>query len=187
MMDYGFGDVYDCRNVPEVGHFIVIIGSRETKDKVYVFYEKVTSRIYKAFEKLSKFFEDNCNGKCNKFKHNFKDKKPVLNYGKLCFTLFLDKNENYFDQDSMLVIKGDPNKTDAKILEKWIAEGLAKSHTRISNVDIYKLMAIINHSDNISKGVANDARTSFKEVDRLIKDQVRQKEQKKTNNGSRGK
>lgn len=179
MRDYGFGDVYDCRNVPEVEHFIVIFGFQEKKGKKIIFYEKVTSRIYKAFKKLSDFFEGNCNGQCKKFKHNFKDKKPVFHYGKLCFTLFLDKDENYLDEDSMIVIKGEPERTEENIMELWIEEGLAKPKTRISNVDIYKLMAILNNSDNISSPVIHHIRIAFSRVDKMIKEQIRQKELKK--------
>ena len=179
MIDYGFGDVYDCRNVPEVEHFIVILGFQEVKGRKFVFYEKVTSRVYKAFKKLSDFFEVNCNGQCKKFKNNFKDIKPIYHYGKLCFTLFLDKDENYFDEDSMIVIKGEPEKTEATILEEWVKEGIAKSKTRISNVDVYKLMAILNNSDNISNPVIHNIRVAFSRVDKMIKEQMRQKALKK--------
>ncbi len=179
MGDYGFGDVYDCRNVPEVEHFIVILGFQEIKGKKIIFYEKVTSRVYKAFKKLSDFFEGNCNGQCKKFKHNFKDKTPIFHYGKLCFTLFLDKDENYLNEDSMVVIKGDPEKTDETIMEQWIKAGLAKSKTRISNVDIYKLMAILNNSDNLSSPVIHHIRLAFSGVDKMIKMQNLQKASKK--------
>lgn len=179
MRDYDFGDVYDCRNVPGVEHFIVIFGFQNIKGKKYIFYEKVTSRVYKAFKKLSDFFEGNCNGQCKKFKHNFKDTNPVYHYGKLCFTLFLDKDENYLDEDSMIVVRGEPQKTEATILEQWIKEGMAISKTRISNVDIYKLIAILNNSDNISRPILDNIRTAFNKVDKMIKAQLIQKSLKK--------
>lgn len=186
MRDYGFGDVYDCRNVPGVEHFIIILGFQEIKGRKFVFYEMVTSRVYKAFKKLSDFFEQNCRGKCNKFKHNFKDTKPINNIGNLCSILFLDKNENFLDEDSMIVIKGEPVRAEATVLEKWITEDMAKPKVRISNVDIYKLIAILNNSDNISAPVANNIRASFNKVDRAIKDQLAKKALKKRKNRANG-
>ncbi|MCX6762967.1 MAG: hypothetical protein NT093_04285 [Candidatus Moranbacteria bacterium] len=179
MSDYDFGDVYDCRNVPGVEHFIVIFGIQVLKGKKFILYERVTSRVYKAFKKLSDFFEGNCNGQCKKFKHNFKDTKHVYHVGKLCFTLFLDKDANYLDEDSMMVIKGEPEKTEANILEKWVKEGMAKAKIRISDVDVYKLMAILNNSDNISRLIIDNIRASFNKVDKLIKEQKLKKQLKK--------
>lgn len=178
MKEYGFGDIYDCRDVPGVEHFIVIFGFQEIKGKKYIFYEKVTSRVYKAFKKLSDFFEGNCHGRCDKFKNSFKDTNPIYHYGKLCYTLFLEGNENFIEEDSMIVIKGEPQKTEATILEKWIKEGIAKANVRISNVDIYKLMSILNNSDNISAPILCSIRTAFNKVDKMIKGQKKQVHQK---------
>ena len=179
MNDYSFGDIYDCRNAMGIDHYILVLGCRKIEKKEYILYEKITSRVYKAFSKLSKFFDDNCIGRCEKFKHNFKDKSTIHHYGKLCFTLFLDKTENYLEEDSMIVIKGEPVISEKIILNKWKKEGLSKFKDRISDVDVYKLIAIINHSDNLSVPTTENIRASFNQVNRMIKDQNKVLQSKK--------
>ena len=171
MRSYDFGDVYDCRKAPGLDHFIIVVGVQNIGDKTYILFEKVTSRVYKAFKKLSDFFENNCHGQCNTFKHNFKSDDHIYHYGKLCNTLFLDKDENFaLTEDSMIVIKGDPHKTEVEVLENLIKAKMAVSKVRISDGDIYKLEAIIKNSGNIiSDAVALAMRQSFNRIDKEIR------------------
>lgn len=176
MREYDFGDIYDCREAPNVKHFIVLLGTQKIENTSYILFEKVTSRVYKAFSSLSVFFEKNCHNKCKEFIHNFKKDDHIYHYGKLCNTLFLDKEVNFsFTEDSMIVIKGDPEKTEVDVFEGWIKEKMAKPKTRIANVDIYKLIAIIKNSDNISDPVGLAIRTAFNKIEKDIKNQKREK------------
>lgn len=181
-MDYSFGDIYDCRKYSGLKHFILILGTQKTDGKEIVLYEVITSRIYKAFEELCAFFEDNCHhDKCAAFKRHFKNKNENTIYpsGRLCFTLFLDKDINSLDQDSMVIINGEPRKDEASVLDQLHKDKFITFKTRISDVDIYKLIAIINYSDNLNKFTANAIRSSIITVNEGIKKQKARKQAKR--------
>lgn len=151
-MSYEFGDVIDCVKHTEIGHYIVILGIDAKKNRVL--YERITSRVYKAFDKLCSFFNKYCiDEKCERghFKRNFKEKK-CINPVDLFSVFFLDKDiyNPKLTEDSMIVINRDPRADDIKTFNYREKSRLIEYAFSLSEEDIYRLFTHIRTSNYIS-------------------------------------
>ncbi len=151
-MKYKFGDVFDCRRHTRLAHYQIILGNDTKKNQVL--YYVLTSRIYKAFDKLCSFFNRYCiDGKCDagRFERHFKDKgsiKPV----NLFDVFFVDKNmyKSKLSEDSMIIMNTDLRTEDIKAFDYKIKNNLKEYSFNLSQKDIYRLYTHIRTSDYIS-------------------------------------
>ena len=120
-------------------------------------YEPISSRIYKAFDKLCYFFNDYCIGnKCKgeHFKHCFKERgEKEIKCVNLSDVFFLDKDNfpsGNLVEDSMIVINKDPRTIELKVFKDWIKAGWVKHADRLSPTDMQRLYVHIKTSEHIS-------------------------------------
>lgn len=173
-MDYEFGDIFDCRKVPTVDHFIVVIGTNKNE----VMYYKIFSRTYTVFKDIVDFFNSCISKKCSTFQHKFskeKGKEDISLYGKLSHTLFLDRETNYMmclDVDSMVIVNSEPDLIDKDALDMYVKDRIALYKVPMANIDIYKLIGIIKHSKYIGPAKGIQIRTSFNRKRKTIKNWI---------------
>jgi hypothetical protein len=161
-MNYEFGSIIDCRKDPSIGHFVLTLG---IDGKGRVMYYVITSRIYRAFEKLCNFFNSNCisarcAGRC--FEHEFKEKdengqeKKIIPVN-LSDVFFLSQKIYglHLTEDSMIVINSDPKTKDLKTFNELKKEGFVFGADTLSRADKQKLYAHIRTSANISRNALN--------------------------------
>lgn len=161
-MDLLFGDVINCKNYSPIGHFIVVLGV-DSKDRIL--YKCLSSRTYRAFEKLCYFFNDCCiANKCRDrhFHHHFKDKE-IIRPVRLCNVFFIDKL-NYpkkLDEDSMIMINSDPKPLDRETFNKLRNAGVVRYSFTLNSPDIYRLYVYVKTSEHISKNSLGYIEKSF--------------------------
>ena len=161
-MIYEFGSIIDCRKDPSIDHFVLSLGI-DGKDRVM--YYVVTSRTYRAFEKLCNFFNSNCiSAKCagKHFEHEFKEKdengeeKKIIPVN-LSDAFFLSQKTYSLrlTEDSMIVINSDPKTKEVKTFDLLRKEGFAISADKLSPADKQRLYTHIKTSKNISPNALN--------------------------------
>ena len=154
------GDIVDCRNVPEVGHFVLSLGERIKHSKSEIMYYIVTSRVYTVFPKIVEFFND-CLSKDNKrflvYFSKEKDKKDrggISLHGRLRDAFFLDMESDYkgcLDTDSMIVVNESPKIADSETFQRWQTSGIAKYRSKLTEKDMLRFIDIIKCSTEIIK------------------------------------
>lgn len=170
-MDYEFGSIIDCRKDPSIGHFVLSLG---VDGKGRVMYYVITSRIYRAFEKLCIFFNNNCiNGKCSRkhFDHDFKEKsdsgeeKKIIPVN-LSDVFFLSQKVYclHLTEDSMIIINSDPKTKDEKVFNQLKKERFALELDVLSIADKRRLYTHIKTSSNISPNTLNVIGQNFKRL-----------------------
>lgn len=170
-MNYEFGSIIDCRKDPNIGHFVLSLG---IDGKERVMYYVITSRTYRAFEKLCSFFNSNCiSARCagKHFEHEFKEKgengeeKKIIPVN-LSDAFFLSRKiyATYLTEDSMIVINNEPIMKDVKTFDLLKKEGSALSASVISRADKQRLYAHIKTSENISPNVKNIIGKNFNKL-----------------------
>lgn len=183
MIDFEFGDVINCCGVPDIDHYIVFLGHGGMGDYLYT---KLTSRIYKAFDKVSEFLDDcyqdyqQCGNKTCKYCKNFsryfnkeiKDErvKKITGNMSLCDAVFLDqeKYELNLKSDSMIVLNCDPEIGQISTLKEWDKEGLIKGYFTLDASDMVKIIKTIDFAENISLKMLNFMHVAFNKKRALI-------------------
>lgn len=170
-MSYEFGCIIDCRKDPNIKHFVLSFGI-DRKDRVM--YCVITSRIYRAFEKLCIFFNANCiNTKCRNqhFEHEFKERSKVgekiIIPVNLSDVFFLSK-KSYplrLTDDSMIIINSDPITKDVSAFNQLKKGGFILEVDRLSVVDKRRLYAHIKTSSNISPDVLSSIGQNFNKLE----------------------
>jgi hypothetical protein len=170
-MDYEFGDIIDCRNVPGLGHFIIVVGITRKNEVMYYI---ISSRVYTAFKSILDFFNDCIYKKCQFFFHAFskeKKKDKLSQYGKLVDAIFLDKENCYegcLDTDSVVAINNDPELMDKNALDRNIQEKVALFRTTLAPVDMYKVLNIVRYTENISDNKGKQIISSFYKIQKKM-------------------
>lgn len=163
-MSYKFGDIINCIQDIDIGHYIIILGIDTKRDKVL--YAKITSRIYRAFDDLCSFFNEHCiDEKCERgwFKRCFKDKKEIIPVD-LFSVFFLDKDRYSpkLTTDSMVIMNKPPKIGDIKTFDNQRKSGLIEYALSLSQDDIYRLFTHIRTSLNyIGEGNFKCIKKSF--------------------------
>jgi len=174
-MDYDFGDIFDAREAPGIGHFIVIVGENTKQDKTEVMYYVVTSRVYAVFTNILAYFNECLQSKDKRFlKHFSKEKgKPRISpHGKLAQAIFLDKETNYdscLDVDSMVVVNRDPQKSDKTALAKLREDKLVVCKGKLHKIDALHLREVIKNSDDVSSFIRDKILAAFNKSNSTLK------------------
>lgn len=183
MDEFSFGDIVDCKET-FIKHFIVILG---TDSQNHVLYKIITSRVYKAFNKLREFLDDCKNVvKCKEFEHAFnkeKDNDHLIQRVNLRDAFFLDQTyySMLFTEDSMIMLNSDPEQIDLKTLNDWKAKKQITYRDTLSKADIYKLKLYLECSENISPAKLKVIHKSFNSKAKFIKEAEKKKAALKRN------
>lgn len=156
-MDYDIGDILDARSDP-LGHFLIVVGAiQRTKSQgARVLFYRVSSRTYKVFRSILKFFNYCIEKNYQPFFHHFskeKKKETIFKIGQLntAFFLDLDDYKGQFTEDSYILLNKDPEEVDLDALKERIKNGLITRCSRLSSPDIHKLMTAVRYNNKISK------------------------------------
>ncbi len=162
-MTYDFGDIIDARNVPDIGHFIVVVGEIKRKDKISgetveeIMYYKITSHVYAVFKSILAYY-NNCLSRKDvyflRFYSKEKDNFLITPYGLLSQAVFLDRDTYYstcLDTESMVVINCEPKLYDKKVFKVLKKDGKIIIRNKLTKFDAINLMNAIRHSKDTSK------------------------------------
>lgn len=165
-MNCEFGDIIDCRKSP-IEHMILIVGNTSTDQ---VMYFVIFSRIYTVFDVMLSFLNDCISKQCQRVFYNFnkeKGKQQIAPYGRLSDAFFLDKKTHYnltLDTDSMILLNQDPPLMDKAVLSGYHKNGLASHKNKLARSDIYKLISVIKHSENIGPTMKSEIGRNYNRV-----------------------
>jgi len=174
MMDYEFGDILDARNVPEIKHFILVVGEIDDKGKKKIMYYIISSRVYAVFSSVIEYFNDCMRRKDKEFFKFFGKEKEkaekgiaIKAKGLISQTIFLDKDTNYsscLDTESMIVINNNPQYTDKDVIEKLKTDGKIFYKTKLTKRDAFHLFLTIRYSKDVSEFRRGEIYKSFEKI-----------------------
>lgn len=186
---YDYGDIFDCKEMPAIGHFIVIIGTDKDDN---ILYFRVLSRVYKVFDTFCEYLND-CkeNGKkinCKLFERAFSKEKDNETVNVQCdprSAYFLDKKDYpMLTSHSVLMINKDAEKINRSILDSWKNEGKITRKDRLVGSDFFTLKTMLEWSDNISPASRKSINKAFDSVQGSVRQQekvIRKRNREKSN------
>lgn len=158
-MDPEIGDIFDCRKVPTLEHFILVVGIKESSKKSpareLLFYQ-ITSRTYKVFGSILEFFNDCVEEKYHRFHLYFSKEekgKKIYPTGKLADAYFIDGADKYntcLGEDSMILINREPERMDMAVFENLKKKKLVISRDQLDYRDVARLVETLRFSKHIS-------------------------------------
>jgi len=163
-MDCSFGDIVDYRKDPSLNHFILVLGVDNAEKRIL--YAIITSRVYRAFERLCVFFNAHCletNCYERKFHNNFKDRIEIQPVN-LSDVFFLSKNiySGTLCEDSMVILNRDPYFEDFDAFDALWKNHLINYANKLTKEDMIRLYVHIRTSPYFSKCNLEIIENSFK-------------------------